>query len=299
MEDNGEGMRIINFVLGEKGILKYNAVKNRFMVEDAEKKTALLHMHKENIAEAPDNTIQNYRTNLQKLRKKIEERRVRITEIATPNTGQSTREVVQTETTKTEESIVQISPNGTRTPIVLCTPAPTQHITTISTIEQFKNSNVFGSISTKHNRKRREGGIRLERTELTTSITTKKGDTEVISKIDLLTSRLFIVVKERKRVFFCFEKPARYISLDKEIDIVNIAQGKHHEIILKNTNTGAFLRESLRTLEFCVKDARNTTHMFETENSNEFIRWILLLKMRMQPVDLWNRSELLESMEQR
>ncbi|KAI5191465.1 hypothetical protein NECID01_1459 [Nematocida sp. AWRm77] len=304
MQRSPSDIDIINIMLGEEGVIKYNAVKNRFLVSESDKvfqNQNFLHMYRENNVVVPNNTISSYKTNLQRLRRKIEECKVRITEVTTPNNPTVTTEVQKVETVKTEEVIVVVSPNGTKTPLAqaqaVSPPVSQIPIAQANSLEQFKASTVFGTAVVFSNGQPREGSIKLEGTTLSGYAPGKKGASEELSRVDLSTSKLFLVLRKKRKVFFCFNHPARYVPVEKETDIINLVKAKTHEILLKNTNTGSFTKETTLQLEFSVQDMYSHMHAYKIEDPNEFIRWLLVMKMRMHPVALWNRADLIESIQ--
>lgn len=309
MPPSPKDIDIINIMLGEEGVIKYNAIKNRFIMSEPDnvfKNNNFLHMYRENSAVVPDNTITSYRTNLQRLRRKIEECKVRITEVTTPLNSTAVTQVTQTQAVRTEEVIVMVTPNGSQTPVVEApkgaeqskTPAVSAYpVSQANSLDQFKNATIQGPAILHLNKQLKSGIIKLEGTVLEGSVRTKKGAGELAASIDLSTAKLFLLVRKKRRFLFCFRQPLAYVPLGKEIELINLAKPKQNEILLKNTNTGSFTKEITEHLEFALKDKYNQMHTYRIEDSDEFFKWLLIMKLRMHPVDRWNKTELIESIQ--
>ncbi|KAI5181159.1 hypothetical protein NEOKW01_1378 [Nematocida sp. AWRm80] len=306
MQDYKKEMDIINQILGEEGLLRYNAIKNRFATGYLPNPPALLHFYQAENTSAADvdaTTISSYRSNLQRLRRKIEERKVRTVEIIKPDSSKAVTETSETLTERTEDTVVAISPRGTQTPITMepsfsSTPLPSiipLNIAELNTLEHFQMSSAVGQVKIERYKKKVPATLQLDGTQLTCTVTNKKGEPEILPSIEITLSNLFLIVNGPKKFFNCFGDTTKLIMLKKEIDIISISKKKTAEIILRNTNTGSFAKESLNTLLFCIKDIHNQITTFEIQDSNEFIRWLLLLKTRIHTVDLWKKEELLET----
>ncbi|OAG33404.1 hypothetical protein NEIG_00959 [Nematocida sp. ERTm5] len=295
MEECRKDLDIINNILEDSGIVRYNAVKNRFK-NDSTESQLLLSLYKSTEPKETEFTaIDVYRTNLQKLRRKIEERRVKITE--TVRNGVTTEELQETTSVRNEEVLVSISPNGTATPFAPETVVPnyTINIEDVKTPDDFKYATVIGQIDVVKEKKKHRSSLRLNGIFLETKITDKKKGIETVLNVDISLAKLFIVVKSSKTFLTCMKKPSKNIYLHKELDIVNITNGSPSELILKNVNTGEFIKEKIKTFEFFILDVYNSKISYRTNNPDEFIRWLLLIKSRMYTVDKWSKEELLQS----
>lgn len=296
MEGYRKNLEIINNILEDSGIVRYNAIKNRFKNESIDSPT-LLYFYKSTIPKDNENTtaIGTYRTNLQKLRRKIEERRVRVIE---KQVGEMvTREVQEKNTVKKQETVVTVSPNGTVTPYEVKQPGiKNTKIDLLSTLDDFKHANVFGSATVLKNKKKHSANLRLEENILATEITDRKKGTKTTVVTDITLSKVYLIFKNQKAFISCLTKPSHRVCLEKEIEIVNVnaAGEKMAEVILKNTNTGGFTKHCTASLIFSVEDVHKETVEYEIETPEEFIRWILLIKTRMHTVDRWSKDELLD-----
>ncbi|OAG32159.1 hypothetical protein NEDG_02078 [Nematocida displodere] len=296
---------IINSVLGEEGLMKYNAIKARFATEEpvAKPEKNILHIYNGAGNNVENTTIFSYKSNLQRLRKKIEEHKVRITEVFVPNSPlPQTQEVVETLKTETVETIVPVNPKDVPANITAqekpAIAPPLMPIKQINTLESFRKALAHGLVKLQGVKKKQEGNIRLEETVLTEYTKSKKGEYEITAKYDVATAKLFLTAYQPRTLASCFKEiPPKTVLLDKEIQIINMSTSKKSELILKNTNTGCFIKTPLRKLEFTLRDSHMRNHTYEVEDEEEFIRWLTLLKLRMHPVDTWDRKELFKSMQ--
>ncbi|KAI5189467.1 hypothetical protein NEMIN01_0530 [Nematocida minor] len=294
MQECTKDLDIINSILEDSGILRYNAIKNRFKNEYVDSPTLLCFYKRTQPKDTGTTAIDMYRTNLQKLRRKIEERRVKITE--TTVNGVLSQEVTECSTIKNEEIIQTVSPNGTATPLIVNTvPIKDISIDNVSSLDDFRYASISGSAFVNQNKKKYAADLKLEGNILTTTITDRKKKTQSVVNVDVTLAKMFLVIKNSSSFLGCFKKPTRHIHINKEVEIVNVTAGKITEIILKNINTGVFSKEYLKTLEFSIQDTYNSTISYEINSCEEFIRWLLVIKTRMHTVDKWNKDELLES----
>lgn len=295
---------IIDTVLGEEGIIKYNATKNRFAISDAHQQAGrnFLHIYNSTTQIIENSTIETYRRNLQRLRQKIEDREEKLEEqlliaetAQADGCNQNVQSLVTHEriTVSTPQSFVKESSRS----LLLNTPKE-QSISQFSTLEHFKYSIAHGSVTLLKNKAKKEGTLKIKNTMLISCVRNKKGGYEGQEEYDVASCKLFIVVRSKKNILSCFrEAPPSYIELEKEVSIVNMNSKEKTEVILKNTNTGNFTKLCLSKLEFSLRDRAQTMHHYIVDEPREFIRWLLLIKIRMHTVDLWKANELLESIQ--
>ncbi|EHY66323.1 hypothetical protein NEAUS04_0433 [Nematocida ausubeli] len=295
MQECKKNLDIINSILEDSGVVRYNAMKNRFRNESTDSQTLLCLYRNTEKEHMEGSAIDLYRTNLQKLRRKIEERRLKITE--TIRNGVTTEEMEETVSVRNEEEIVTISPNGTATPFVPDNSIPkyTLNVEDVKSPDDFKYATVVGTIDVLMDKKKYKSELKLDGTILETRIADKKKGTETVVSVDITLAKLFIIAKSNKTFLRCMQKPSKHIYLHKEIDIVNITNGSPAELILKNINIGMFIKEKIKTFEFFVQDVYNSKLSYKTSNPDEFLRWLLLIKSRMYTVDKWSKDELLQT----
>ncbi|KAI5185956.1 hypothetical protein NEHOM01_1179 [Nematocida homosporus] len=291
---------IINAILGDEGILRYNATKNRFQTEahPGLPPTNLLRIYKSTPSLVEENTITSYRTNLLRLRRKIEERKIKTVEIIHEDPLRHTSQVTLTQTVQTEEQIVP-TPIGTDLqpqPTLASVSLIPHEITEVASLELFRTATVTGNAKAFYNKKMRPTTITIQGTTLDTRIYNTKGEELISTTTDLTLSRLYVVVNGPRRMLPCLAPTKKKVQLEKEIELVNVTRGTHsYEIIMKNTNTGEFIKESMQTLEFSILDSYSQHLLYQVECTSEFIKWLLIMKIRMHTVDLWEKNDLLEN----
>ncbi|KAH9385366.1 uncharacterized protein NEMAJ01_0262 [Nematocida major] len=284
-----KNLAIIDKVLEDTGIVRYNALKNRFRSECNDSPT-LLCFYKNTPASSEETSIDLYRANLLKLRRKIEERKVRVLSHA----GRET--ITETLSTTVSEALVSVSPNGTATPLQLeSIPSYNLSVDNVGSLNDFKYATVLGAARVIKKSKQYESELKLEGHTLTTTVIDKKNDMKTIIDVDVTLAKLFLVVKNNDSFFSCMNKPTRYVHLHKEIDVMNITVGKPSQIILKNVTNGTLFKEAVKSYEFAVQDVYGNTVLYKTQSPDEFIRWLLLIRSRMYTVDRWSKDELLNS----
>lgn len=296
MEEYKRNLEIINSILEDTGIVRYNAIKNRFKNESMDSPT-LLYFYKSIIPVEEENTsaIGAYRENLQKLRRKIEERRIRVIEREID--GVETKEVQEETVVRNQELIVDVGQEEGRMTVVGSTPVVKNvRIGFLSTLEDLKYATVSGSAIAKKGKNKLAAEISLEGNIFTSEITEKKKKTKTIIRTDVTLAKVYLIFKEQKRILSYLSRPPQKVCIEKETEIINLnkIKGNLTEVILKNANTGVFTKYITRSLGFSVKEAHKNPIDYEIGTEDEFVRWALLLKTRMYTVDRWSKDELLE-----
>ncbi|KAI5173057.1 hypothetical protein NEFER03_2041 [Nematocida sp. LUAm3] len=301
MQKKSSSLDIINCVLGEEGLLRYTAMKNRFICENTEpQQRNFLHIYSDVPTEIENSAIDQYRVNLQKLRRKIEERVTRVTEVL-PTPGTCEEPVItHSETTiinKEECAIVEALPEQQNTPKPNgASIYPPYSISSVASLELFKISTITGEVKFYHDKKYYTAHICIQGSLFSTTAYNTKGEEVFFSRVDLSLSHLYVVANAQSKSFFCFKQPVKRIPIEKETEIVNVTKIKTgHSIILKNTNTENFTKEIVKNLTFCLIDPYDQMYKYRVEDTNDFIKWIVIMKIRMHAVDLWNRNDLIES----
>lgn len=300
MQDRTRKIALIDTVLGDEGLLRYTAVKNRFASEEVhtEPGSSFLSIYAARPSSVESTTIFSYKENLQKLRKKIEEHRARILQSMTNDTNMpvlslpASLTVIDTVTIE-EEEVVPAEKKSKEAEIT----QPVQNISLLSSLESFQTAKATGNAQMMHNKKMRAVSLLLESTMLKTTLTSPKMDDAVETVVDLTSSSLFLFIVPPRRFFSCFAPQAVKVPMMKETQIVNItkASSTTYEIILKNTNTGSFDKEITNVLSFTLLDLYNREYRYTVPDVSNYIKWLLAMKIRMHTVDSWDKKDFLES----
>lgn len=307
MEEHTRKIALIDTILGDEGLLRYTAIKNRFASEEAEHapENNFLEIYVANTSSIENSTIFSYKENLHKLRRKIEDHRVKIvqtisngTDISIPSPSITLIDSVVIDSTvadaDTDKNIV--SPEKENTPSEILQPA--QNISLLSSLESFQRSSATGHAQMIYNRKIRTVSLLLENTILKSSFVSPKPEESFEILTDITSSSLFLFIVPPKKFFSCFSPQPVRVPILKETAIVNItkASSSTYEIILKNTNTGSFEKEITKVLSFSLLDLYNREHRYTISDISNYIKWLLAMKVRMHAADSWDKKDFLESL---
>lgn len=342
----GEGpcreMQIIDLLLGEEGVIRYNAVKSRFGGSDSK---SLLHLYTNFTSSVEEGAIFSYHKRLERLRKKIEDARRRAA-VARPYEASASlissatmRDSISISISE-EEVLAEEAQDGKQgagpaagqpSSSAICPQPASQasqvgaqradssgrearkaeeavQVSQLTNLESLKFANIVGSVKVMDNEKKIPAVLKLENgrlIEMWAARDRAQGSgrrqeaREKKAEYDVAPSKLFLVCRKKSLFSLCFSKKTTvsFVSLGKEISVVNfLKNNRGYEIILKNTQTSKFARIKLQTLELCIQDGNYKNHFYLMECHESFVRWILALKFRIDAVDLWNGSELWNSL---
>jgi hypothetical protein len=339
---------IINSILGEEGVTRYNALKNRHGREVAPHANNFLQIYSNTKGQVEEGMIVTYQRRMERLRRKIEDShgralQQRLTDstgtITLPGLGSATTVKVHSEEVSTETishgkkeseqkkakelQMPQVATGrlsstsvgakeggqtGTSQPAQENAGSRTEvvEVKELKSLESLRFGNVFGQTGIYYTEKkipailRVENGVAVEMVEDKTRKKNKRETAAYIEKdtYEISSCKLYVVSRKKRLFSWCFSKKSSvsFYPLGKEMTLLNLLSKRGgYELLAKNTQTNKCVRILIPTLEMCLQDGRYKNHFYRMDSQELFLRWILVFKLRIDAVDLWNGRELWEA----